>query len=95
MGSSQNLYKFLKFDADLSTIRFVGLDATIDNGLTITSGGQTVTAGDVKVVGGQLFAGNKVYIGGRRHPCMSRLRRMRGNSSPRLSKGGMTPYGTF
>lgn len=78
MGSSQNLYKFLKFDADLSTIRFVGLDATIDNGLTITSGGQTitaggqtitaggqtVTAGDVKVVGGQFFAGNKVYIGG-------------------------------
>lgn len=78
MGSSQNLYKFLKFDADLSTIRFVGLDATIDNGLTITSGGQTitaggqtitaggqtVTAGDVKVVGGQFFAGNKIYVGG-------------------------------
>lgn len=57
-------YRYLKFDTDNSTIRFVGLDATIDNGVTITSGGQTVTAGDVKVVGGQLFAGNKVYVGG-------------------------------
>lgn len=64
-------YRYLKFDTDNSTIRFVGLDATIDNGVTITSGGQTITAGgqtvtsgDVKVVGGQLFAGNKVYVGG-------------------------------
>ena len=64
MGSSQNLYKYLKFDADLSTIRFVGLDATIDNGLTITSGGQTITAGDVKAVGGNIFGGQKIYVGG-------------------------------
>lgn len=78
MGSSQNLYKFLKFDADNSTIRFVGLDGLFDNGVTITSGGQTitaggqtitaggqtVTAGDVKLVGGTLYAGQKIFVGG-------------------------------
>lgn len=72
------LYRYLKFDTDNSTIRFVGLDATIDNGVTITSGGQTITAGgqtitaggqtitagDQKVVGGNIFGGQKIYVGG-------------------------------
>lgn len=72
------LYRYLKFDNDNSTIRFVGLDATIDNGVTITSGGQTITAGgqtitaggqtitagDQKVVGGNIFGGQKIYVGG-------------------------------
>jgi len=57
-------YRYLKFDSDNSTIRFVGLDATIDNGVTITSGGQTITAGDQKVVGGNIFGGQKIYVGG-------------------------------
>ena len=57
-------YRYLKFDTDNSTIRFVGLDATIDNGVTITSGGQTITAGDQKVVGGNIFGGQKIYVGG-------------------------------
>ena len=57
-------YRYLKFDNDNSTIRFVGLDATIDNGVTITSGGQTITAGDQKVVGGNIFGGQKIYVGG-------------------------------
>jgi len=45
-------YRYLKFDNDNSTIRFVGLDATIDNGVTITSGGQTITAGGQTVTAG-------------------------------------------
>lgn len=64
-------YRYLKFDNDNSTIRFVGLDATIDNGVTITSGGQTitaggqtVTAGDVKVVAGGIYAGTTISLGG-------------------------------
>jgi len=66
MGSSQNLYKYLKFDADLSTIRFVGLDATIDNGITITSGGQTITAGGQTITaGGQtITAGGQTVTAG-------------------------------
>jgi len=66
MGSSQNLYKYLKFDAALDTIRFVGLDATIDNGLTITSGGQTITAGGQTITaGGQtITAGGQTIVAG-------------------------------
>jgi len=57
-------YRFFKFNNDNTAVTLEGCTFTTDSAVTITSGGQTVTAGDVKVVGGQLFAGQKLYVGG-------------------------------